>query len=206
MSLEPASRLLLIRHAHADADGRLCGRFDARLSARGRQQLDRLRTARPRQPAPAALYTSPLTRARDVAAVLAALWDLRPCELDAASEIDCGTLEGMRLDEVRRDFPHLWQVNQAQMDGEFAWPGGESYVRFRARVLAAVTETAARHPGQRVAVVTHAGVISQVLGCLRGRPAAVWDRDRPDPLSATEVVWSNGSPVDVLCFNDPDWY
>jgi broad specificity phosphatase PhoE len=206
VSVEPASRLLLIRHAHVDADGRLCGRFEARLSASGRQQLDALRSAGRRQPAPAALYTSPLARARDVAAVLGELWGLSPGELDAASEIDCGTLDGMRLDDVRRDFPHHWHLNQAQVDSGFAWPGGESYARFRARVLAAFTEIAACHPGQRVAVVTHAGVISQVLGRIRGRPAAVWDRDRPDPLSATEVVWSNGSPLDVLRFNDPDWY
>jgi broad specificity phosphatase PhoE len=206
VTFETASHLLLIRHAHADADERLCGHFDARLSSRGRAQLDALRAARRRQPPPDALYTSPLGRAREVAGVLEALWGLRADELEAVREIDCGALDGMRLDDVQREFPHLWQLNAAQVDDGFAWPGGESYARFRARVIGALAGIAARHPGARVAVVTHAGVISQVLGCMRGRSAAAWEHDRPAPLSATEVVWANGAPCDVLRFNDPAWY
>jgi broad specificity phosphatase PhoE len=159
-----------------------------------------------RLPAPAALYTSTLTRAREVAAVLEDLWKLHASEVEAAREIHCGALDGMRLDELQRDFPHLWNLNRAQVDCDFAWPGGESYACFRRRVLAALAGIAAKHPGQRVAVVTHAGVISQVLGSVRGRPPGVWEVDRPDPLTATEVTWDNGAPLSLVRYNDSHWY
>ena len=112
----------------------------------------------------------------------------------------------MPFDQLRREFPALWVRNQAQTDDAFAWPGGESYAQFRARVLAGLEATAAAHPSGRIAIITHAGVVSQVLGVVRGRPAAVWELDRPDPLTATEVTWSNGRPQALVTFNDPDWY
>jgi hypothetical protein len=57
-----------------------------------------------------------------------------------------------------------------------------------------------------VAIVTHAGVISQVLGVICNRAAPQSSADRPDPLTATEVIWSNGGPRTVLTYNAPDWY
>jgi broad specificity phosphatase PhoE len=123
-----------------------------------------------------------------------------------AREIHCGQVEGMPLEELERDFPELWARNQEQSDDGFAWPGGETYGAFRARVLAGLKATATVHPGGRVAVVTHAGVISQVLGVVRRRPACVWASDRPEPLTATEVACEDGMPVDVLTYNESDWY
>ena len=93
----------------------------------------------------------------------------------------------------------------AQVDDAFAWPGGETYAQFRARVLAGLSSVADASPGGRVVVVTHAGVIAQVLGAVKGRPACVWEPDRPRPLTATEVLWEDGAPRAVLSFNEPDW-
>lgn len=160
----------------------------------------------PRQAAPDALGTSTLSRASEVAAALGRAWSLAPQSAEWAREIHCGDLEGMPLHQLQREFPELWMRNEAQVDETFAWPGGESYEGFRARVLDGLRATAAAHAGQRVAVVTHAGVISQVLGVIRGRAASAWAADRADPLTATEIIWSNGGPSAVLTFNDPDWY
>ena len=112
----------------------------------------------------------------------------------------------MPLGRVQREFPDLWTRNQAQVEDAFAWPGGETYAQFRARVVAGLAEAAATHPSGRVVVVTHAGVISQALGVVKGRPACVWAPDRPRPLTATEVVWAEGAPREVLSFNNQDWY
>jgi uncharacterized protein (DUF362 family) len=57
-----------------------------------------------------------------------------------------------------------------------------------------------------VAVVTHAGVVSQVVGVLRGRAASACAADRPDPLTATEIVWSDGGLSGLVTFNCSDWY
>lgn len=200
--------LLLIRHAHVDIGpppGVLCGWFDAPLSARGHSELERLRMHIAPSPAPDALYTSTLARARETAVAFEGLWRLPARPEDALREINCGSLEGMPLAELERDLPDLAARNRAQQDDEFAWPDGESYRAFRARVLDALRRIAGYHPGGRVAVVTHAGVIAQVMGALRGRPAAVWEKDRPDPLTMTEIAWANGSPEAVLAFNRRHW-
>jgi broad specificity phosphatase PhoE len=199
------TRFLLIRHAHVDTNARLCGTLDVPLSVEGRAQLNTLLQGRAISP-PDALYTSPLARAREVAARLADAWRI-PAEAAAAvREISCGALEGVPIAEVQARYPQLWKRNEQQADDAFTWPGGESYRAFRARVLSGLERIANRHAGQRVAIVTHAGVITQVLGTIRRRSAAVWKADRPAPLTATEVTWLDGTPGDVLSYNVPDWY
>jgi broad specificity phosphatase PhoE len=200
------TRLILIRHAHTDAAARMCGSFDVPLSADGRAQIAALVGAAPSNHRPDGLYTSPLTRARDVAVTLARHWSLVPVVADCTREIDCGALEGMALADVQQRYPELWARNRAQRDDDFAWPAGESYAQFRARVVEGVAAIAGAHPEQRVAIITHAGVVSQILGTLRGRSPAIWNMDRPDPFTATEVTWADGLPRTVLRYNDPHWY
>lgn len=184
----------------------LCGWLDLPLSATGRTQLSRLRGGLDLRTRPDALYTSPLTRARETAAALGAAWRLTVHPVDALREIHCGRLEGMRLDELERSHPDLVARNRAQSDEQFAWPDGESYAAFRRRVLDGLKAVAEAHDGRRVAIVTHAGVVAQVMGAIKGRTAAVWDQDRPDPLALTEVAWADGSPESVMAFNRADWY
>jgi broad specificity phosphatase PhoE len=200
------TRILLIRHASTDSRGRLCGSFDVPLSRRGREELQTLIRQPMARPAPDALFTSTLRRAGDVAAELARAWMLEPEPAAWAREIHCGEVEGMLLEHVQRQFPDFWVRNEAQLDDAFAWPGGESYGEFRARIIEGLRATVEAYPGGRVAVVTHAGVISQVLGIVRSRPAAVWEPDRPQPLTATEIAWHNGAPSTVLTYDDPDWF
>jgi broad specificity phosphatase PhoE len=201
-----STRITLIRHAAADTGSRLCGCFDVRLSLEGRRQLHALATRRRVRPAPDALFSSPLIRAQEVGALLAARWSLELHSANWAREIHCGLLEGMPLDQIRHRFADVWQQNEAQNDDTFAWPGGETYARFRARIVAGLRATASAHTGGRVAIVTHAGVISQVLGLIRQRPAAVWSEDRPAPLTGTDVMWTGNGPGTVVAFNDPDWF
>lgn len=200
------TRILLIRHASTDPAGRLCGSYDVPLSATGREQLEALGRRAAATPAPDVLLTSTLRRASEVADALGRLWGMRPQPTEWAREIHCGEVEGMRLDDVQRRFPELWARNQAQENDTFAWPGGESYATFRRRIVDGVRSSAAMHPDRRVAIVTHAGVISQVMGVIRRRPASAWAPDRPDPLTATEIICSNGGPSAVLTYNNPDWY
>ena len=124
---------------------------------------------------------------------------------DSLAEIDCGNLEGMAIDRIKREHPLVWAQNLAQNDDEFAWPHGESYRQFRERVLTGLARLADTDSRERIGVVTHSGVIAQVAGALRGRPAAVWEHDRPEPLSATEAAWSNGRPCSILMLSERDW-
>jgi alpha-ribazole phosphatase/probable phosphoglycerate mutase len=49
-------------------------------------------------------------------------------------------------------------------------------------------------------VVTHAGVISQLLGFLQGIRAAAWEPFRPDNASLTKLEW-HGESGALLSFN-----
>src|SRR5690606_749911 len=136
LSFSPvATRLILIRHGHtannSGGDARLIGRTDVALSDRGEDELrrlcERLRGARPFD----AIYSSPLQRAWRIAMALEelGLGSVRRC--DGLVEIDCGTLDGRRVEEVKREHPELWEANVRQRDEHFRWPGGESYREFR---------------------------------------------------------------------------
>lgn len=199
------TRIRLIRHGRIDRGGRLCGSFDLPLSSRGRLELDARASQLDPREAPDALVTSTLRRASDVAAALGRAWAVEPNAAAWAREIHCGEVEGVPFDQLQREVPELWARNQAQRDDSFGWPGGETYAEFRARIMAGLTVLATRHPGGRIVVVTHAGVISQVLGVIRGRPAAVWEPDRPAPLTATDLTWVDNRPGEILSYNDPDW-
>jgi broad specificity phosphatase PhoE len=201
-----ATRLVLIRHAAVDTGSRLCGSLNLSLSQAGRADLDALLRRPARAEAPVALFTSTLRRATEVACELGRVWGLEPEPADWAREIDCGDVEGTPLEHLQQSFPDVWTRNEAQLDDAFAWPRGETYAHFRARVMRGLDLAAARYPAGRAAVVTHAGVVSQVMGVIKSRRACVWQPDRPRPLTATEVLWENGGPRAVLSFNDPDWY
>ena len=203
----PPTTLVLIRHGHvADndqrRDARLSGWFDAPLSPLGWAQAERLR-ARLEAIAPVvdALYASPLRRARDTADVLAPALGIRPRLVGSLREISCGRVDGLPLARVQQRRPDLWRRNLTQEDDDFRWPGGESYRDFRARALRAVRTIAARHAGGRVVIVTHAGVITQVLGALHGLAAARWGAFVAGNGSISEVQWS-GDAGRVLRFDD----
>lgn len=190
------ARLLFVRHGHraGDADDHLVmvGQTDLPLSPEGVRQAEALGRALAAEPL-AAAYTSPLRRTVDTAhRVLAG----RPVPLIACRgllEIACGTADGLEVEVVQQLFPDEWAANERQDDDDFRWPGGESYAELRRRVLAACDAIAARHPAATALLVSHAGVVNQVIGHLRGEPAACWSRFRPGNCTVTEVLWARGA-------------
>lgn len=196
--------LLLVRHAHTRDNGgsrapRLVGRYDAPLSSLGEKQVERLRGALAGESAEAA-YTSPLRRTMATARALPER--LPPVLLDSLQEISCGEFDGWLVTDVQQQHPDLWQRNLAQNDDLFRWPGGETYARFRARVLRTVRALAGRHCGGRVVAVTHAGFISQLLGCLAGVKPSRWEQFRPGNASITEVRWGTDDEASVVRYDD----
>lgn len=136
-----------------------------------------------------AVYSSPLQRAVATAREVVALHRVPLHWCPGLQEIDCGHADGLDVETAKRRYPELWKLNDDQQDPDFRWPGGESYRDLRRRALAACGTIAARHPGGAAVVVTHSGVINQVLGSLAGLSAAAWKPMRPDHCTITAVEW-----------------
>jgi broad specificity phosphatase PhoE len=121
--------------------------------------------------------------------------------LRSLAEIHCGEVEGMPIDQIRKAMPDYWVRNEAQDDDSFCWPGGESYIQFRRRVLRAVRAISRRHAGQTALLFTHAGVVNQILGALHHQPAARWENFRPGNTALTELMW-DGDSGEIVRFDD----
>ncbi|WP_407700550.1 histidine phosphatase family protein [Steroidobacter gossypii] len=179
---------------------RLSGWYDVELSQAGRAQAALL-ARRLRHENLAALYSSPLRRAADTATEIEKHTGLPVTYSAMLKEISCGELEGELLDDVRHRYREHWERNLTQQDPDFRWPGGESYSEFRARSLNGIAQIAGRHNTQCVAVVTHAGVISQILGHIHCLNPARWESFRPGPASMTVIGWHNRCAT-LLRFDD----
>lgn len=192
--------LLLLRHAHTEANEhgttpRMAGWCDVALSDAGEAQLGLLGGASLGELA-AVVYSSSSPRALRTAA--AAAQGRRIVALRSLREISCGEVDGWLLADVAARYPELWRRNDAEEDPDFRWPGGESYRRFRARVLRALLAIAARHRGERVLVVTHAGAIAQTVGHVRGLSPARWAAYRPANCSVTTLECDPGGTLRLL--------
>ena len=166
-------RLLLIRHGEtsANAEGRLQGHLDVRLSERGRRQsevlAERLATL-----SIDALYTSPLLRARETADIVAARAGVAPVERPALMERNVGELAGMTRAEIIARYPRYAPARAEVRRVDV--PGFEQDEDFTGRAMRELNRIIESHAGQTVAAVTHGGVIftfcRQTLGLPIVRP------------------------------------
>lgn len=116
-----------------------------------------------------ACYSSPLLRAQQTAAVVAAAHGLLPLDVPALTECDLGRWEGLTWQEVRyfnaaeyRDFMADPATN--------GYPGGESFQQVHDRATVAIEEIFDRHAGSNILIVAHHIVNRIYLSGLLGLP------------------------------------
>ncbi len=160
---EPVT-LYFVRHGESEANAarRFAGRTDSPLTERGREQAKAVAEALAKVHFDR-LVSSPLSRCRDTALVIARRQQL-PVDLERdLVEIDVGEKTGLPFDEVRG-------LPEWSDDGFVAWPRGESLDQVLERAHRVITRIAAENAGQRVLIVGHGGVtrilMSHFLGLL----------------------------------------
>jgi broad specificity phosphatase PhoE len=167
-----AKRLVLVRHARVDTDGRLVGATDVPLDAIGRSQSQELAERLGRY-GPGACYCSPMQRCLETARAASPL----PLRVDPdLREIDFGRWENRTFAEAVADSPETMK-RWAAFDPDFAFPQGESVRGFLGRVQG-VAKRLAGAQADVVAAVTHGGVIRTMLCELLGiepRHYAIFD-------------------------------
>jgi broad specificity phosphatase PhoE len=187
----------LVRHGESiwNSERRFQGALDAPLSPRGRAQASALAAGLADTPFDA-LYTSPLSRARDTAAACGTRLGLEPVALDDLREIGLGDWEGLTLETVEaRDGDHYRRWLKAPVDHPV--PGGEPMPSLASRVGAALDGLCSAHPEGRVLVISHGGVIASAICGWLGRPLnAIWSF-RLTNASITRVVLPAGRLLGV---------
>ena len=178
--------VFFVRHATHDWLNRiLCGRMPGvTLGAEGRAQAAALAVRLQREPI-AAVYASPLERARETAQPLAEGLRLDVQIRDALNEIDVGAWSGRTFDDLRDD-PHWTRWNTAR--NVTRPPGGETMLEAQVRIVSAIERLCAAHPEQSVALVSHGDVIKAALAYYLGLTLDAILRFDISPASVSTLV------------------
>lgn len=183
-------RVVVVRHGrtNANVEGRWHGITDSPLDEIGRDQARRLAEWRSDF---AAIYASPLQRARDTADVVARSHGIPLHTSDALMEFDYGDWEDRTTEEIK-----LTENWASFVAGEDVARGntGETNAQVEARMAVAIAS--ARQPGSTVAAVSHGGAIrSYVAGVLGAGSQERHHLMVPDNTATSTVAFVDHGPV-----------
>lgn len=188
-------RLYLLRHGEVEnsAARKLLGYTDALLSEQGRKQALQL-AERLASAGLSAVYSSDLKRALAMAEAVAERSHLT-VRVDAAwREINMGEWDGRTIAELHEESPQL-VAELFDNPAAFAYPQGESFADFAARVQRAINQLLATHQSGAVALITHGGVCRAIIGHALGIPMKNWLR-LAQPYGCLNLIeWYDGEPM-----------
>jgi broad specificity phosphatase PhoE len=185
--------ILLARHGESDwnVEQRWQGHADRPLTPRGQAQAEALADRLDGYPL-AAVYSSDLRRALDTARAVAVRRGLEVVARRDLREVDVGSWSGCSRDELAARHPE--QLERWEL-GSKGWEGGESYEDMAARIVHAVGEVAALHPGEHVLVVSHGGSVRALHAHALGMEYHAYRRSAPVEPNArlSAVAVENGT-------------
>jgi probable phosphomutase (TIGR03848 family) len=185
--------LLLLRHAVTEQTGaRLSGWMPGlHLSEAGLEQARGL-AERLGPVSIDAVYASPLERCQETAAIVADAKGLKVGTVEEVGEVRYGDWTGRELKALAKE--PLWKVVQATPSAA-RFPGGESIFEMQARAVLAIERLREGHPGQTVAVCSHADVIKALACHYLGMHLDLVQRVVVSPASVTAIAFG---PVPYL--------
>jgi broad specificity phosphatase PhoE len=156
-------RLILVRHGETrwNQENRVLGHTEIELNEKGRKQAERLALTL-KDETVAAIYSSPLRRARETAGEIARFHGLEVVTDDALKEVDAGELDGLTYQEMIErygDFLKEWIKN----DPSLKMPGGESMAELQQRAWPVVERIVRDHPDGVVILVSHSFAILSII-------------------------------------------
>jgi broad specificity phosphatase PhoE len=182
------TRLVLIRHGETDwnREGRYQGHADVPLNAAGRAQAASLAQSQ-RGMALDAIYTSDLQRAHQTAEVLAEATGAPLFVERRLREIAQGDWEGQLFADIQRDHAEL--LARRRREPLLTRPPGDSenVGDVWARLRPLIAEIHRRHPGGRIALVSHGAALAVLKVHILHLPLeSVWDHV-PGHVTADEI-------------------
>lgn len=198
MKEKKVSKLYIVRHGQTDwnAEGRIQGSTDRPLDETGRSQahavgkeLSKLR--------PAAIYSSPLLRARQTAEAIAAFHGHEILLEKGLREASYGSVDGITVEEFRARFKGAIE-EKLKLPIEQQWKyklahDAESCEEIIERALPALYQIAGRHENASVIIVSHGFVLRALVSYL----AEVSDETVRIPNCSVVVLEGDGSSLEL---------
>jgi len=188
--------LLIIRHGLPIRRELTEGAADPELAPEGHEQAAHLARYLESEQIDA-IYASPMARARETAAPLAALLQMEIAISPGVAEWDQNSPEYIPVEELKAANDPRWQ---AMLAGE--WSSDESEEDFRARVLESIETIINDHKGQRVAVVCHGGIINGYLSHILGLGEFARGFFYPNYTSINRVAAASSGERSVVTVNE----
>lgn len=191
--------VLLVRHGTTPTTGKILpGRARGlHLAESGKEQARRAAERIAELGSIAAIYSSPLERARETAAPIAGALR-KPVRIERGLlECDFGDWTGQSLRRLMKK-PEWTTVQRAP--SMFRFPDGESFVEMQTRMADAVDRIRRRHAGKTVVCVSHADPIKALVAHATGTPLDLFQRIVISTCSVTAIMYTDSSPI-VLTVN-----
>jgi phosphoserine phosphatase len=194
------TKIILVRHGHVEgiSPERFRGRADLMLTPEGHKQAEA--TARRILTAwtPAAVYSSPLSRARATAEAIGKPADLAPRPIDGLIDVDYGEWQGLTPDQVGTQWRELLDTWYRAPDWA-AIPGGETLQDVLARAVSALRQVIQGHPSDTVVLVGHDSINRVILLHAMQLPLSRYWWLAQRPCAINELDFSeNGFVVQTL--------
>jgi probable phosphomutase (TIGR03848 family) len=197
----PPTTLLLVRHGLTPSTGRDIPEAGPGpgLTDEGKRQAEEaaqyISEWRAALPPLSVIYASPLTRARETAAVLGKVLDITPVERPDLVDCNAGEWSGAPLKDLVKK-PEWATV--VRRPSAFRFPGGESIREMSDRMIAASSELLGRHPGQSLIIVSHSDPIKAVVGDALGLHLDLFQRIVVAPASVSAIAYNELAPSVML--------
>ena len=195
----PPTLVLLVRHGQTPTTGKhLPGRAPGlHLSEEGQRQAELAAKRIAELPHVDAVYSSPLERARETAAPIAAARGLKVQIDKGLLECDFGQWTGGELKELMKK-PE-WTTVQRYPSG-FRFPDGESFSEMQTRMGTCLERLRSRHPGGVLVAVSHADTIKAAVTQAMGAHLDLFQRTAISTCSITAIAYGTNGPM-VLTVN-----
>jgi broad specificity phosphatase PhoE len=192
-----ACRILLIRHAVAERNGRFQGHTNVTLAPAAGPQLRVLLRKISRYPIQA-IYSSDLQRAHATANAVARIFDTEVVVRPGLREIYFGPWEGLSWRQIARRFPRFSRMWLTRFP-HHPIPGAERFDAFKKRVTFELDKIVTANAGSCVAIVTHAGVARLILARALGVPDRNLFRMALDPGALSVIdFFQDGATVQLV--------
>ncbi len=199
-------RLVLIRHAHSEANaaGILSGRLpNVHLSDKGLEQSEHLAVRLGNFPV-ATLRISPMERCFETISpwinsiVLPNNPRFEPTIDQELTEVDYGTWSGKKLAILSKN--KLWKTVQ-EAPSRMYFPSGEGIAQMQARAMTSVHEAVSSQAKGAAVIVSHGDVIKSIVASALGMHLDEFQRIVIDPASISILDFTTTKPR-VLLLND----